>query len=85
MLEVFWRNHEPTTENRQGPDIGTQYRSAIFYHNEKQKTAAAKSLKEEQKKNKKPVVTQIAKAPDFYPAEEYHQKYYEKHGMTCRV
>lgn len=86
LLDIFWANHNPTTLNKQGPDEGTQYRSAIFYHSEEQKTAAEKSKAAIQKKYKEPVVTQIVKASEFYPAEEYHQKYLEKRGQkTCRV
>lgn len=85
MLEVFWKHHNPTTMNRQGPDIGTQYRSAIFYHDEKQKKIAEKTKKEVQKKFEMPVVTEIVKAGEFYPAEDYHQKYYKTHAVSCPV
>lgn len=85
LLDLFWRIHDPTQMNRQGPDVGTQYRSAIFYQNEKQKKIAIKSRQEEQRKLKKPVVTQIVPASEFYMAEEYHQDYYKKHGMTCKI
>jgi len=78
LLKVFWKEHNPTTINRQGLDIGDQYRSVIFCHNEFQKLAALKSLKEEQKKLKNPIVTLIQKSGKFYKAEEYHQKYFEK-------
>jgi peptide-methionine (S)-S-oxide reductase len=78
LLDVFWTLHDPTQLNRQGLDIGYQYRSAIFYYSEQQRKAAEKSKTEEQKKHKKPITTQIVKAPDFYMAEEYHQKYSEK-------
>ncbi len=87
ILDVFWKNHNPTELNRQGPDIGTQYRSVIFFHNEEQRKEALKSLKEMQKKfgNRK-IVTQIVKASEFHLAEEYHQKYLEKRGMNyCHV
>ncbi|AJF61301.1 Peptide methionine sulfoxide reductase MsrA [archaeon GW2011_AR15] len=80
LLEVFWRVHDPTQLNRQGPDVGTQYRSVIFYYNEEQKKKAEKSLKEEQKKHSKKIATAIVEAEEFYRAEEYHQKYYEKKG-----
>lgn len=84
LLTVFWNIHDPTTLNRQGPDIGTQYRSAIFYYNEKQKAAAEKSKMQEQKKYKKNIVTEIVPAKEFYRAEEYHQRYLEKRGLrTC--
>lgn len=85
LLEIFWKIHDPTQMNRQGPDVGTQYRSAIFYHNEKQKIMAEKSMKEHQDKIKKKIVTQIVPVSGFYPAEDYHQNYYDKHGMVCKV
>ena len=78
LLDIFWKIHNPTTKNRQGLDIGTQYNSVIFYYNKKQKEVAEKSKKEIQKKSKKEIVTQIKKASDFWKAEEYHQKYIEK-------
>ena len=84
LLEVFWRNHNPTTRNRQGPDVGTQYRSVIFYHDEKQE-ALAKASKEKLEKSgkyKRPIVTEITPASTFWRAEEYHQKYLEKHGLS---
>jgi len=80
LLDIFWKIHNPTTKNRQGLDIGTQYNSIIFYYNKKQKEVAEKSKKEIQKKSKKEIVTQIKKASDFWKAEEYHQKYIEKQG-----
>jgi peptide-methionine (S)-S-oxide reductase len=84
LLEVFWSAHDPTQKNRQGPDVGTQYRSVIFYHTEEQRTAAEQSLKEEQKNHQKHIMTGIVKAQAFYPAEEYHQKYLMKRGLkTC--
>jgi len=84
LLNVFWSNHNPTTLNRQGPDVGIQYRSAIFYHDEKQKEIAEKSKQELDQSNKydNPVVTEIVPAPTFYKAEEYHQKYFKKHGFS---
>jgi len=78
LLGVFWDIHDPTTLNRQGPDIGEQYRSVIFYYNEEQKKAAEKSKEDQQKKHKDPIVTEIVPASDFFRAEEYHQKYFEK-------
>jgi len=83
LLDVFWRSHNPTTLNRQGPDVGIQYRSAIFYHNDQQKEVAEKSkqLLDESTQYDHPIVTQIIPAPIFYPAEEYHQKYFKKHGL----
>ena len=84
LLKVFWEIHDSTQINRQGPDVGTQYRSSIFYHTEEQRKAAEKSLKEEQKKHSKPIATEIIKAGKFWKAEEYHQKYLMKRGVkTC--
>lgn len=85
LLKIFWMNHNPTTINRQGPDIGEQYRSAIFYLNETQKKEALNSLKEHKKDFKKSIVTEIVKADKFYPAEDYHQKYYKTHSISCHV
>ncbi len=85
LLDVFWKMHDPTTLNKQGPDIGTNYRSAIFYLDENQKQIALKSKQEFQKKLDRPIVTKIVKATDFYPAEEYHQKYFEKQGRSCHI
>ncbi len=80
LLDVFWSIHDPTTRNRQGHDIGTQYRSAIFYLNEEQKEIATRSKEriEESKRFVDPIVTQIVPASDFWKAEEYHQQYAEK-------
>ena len=85
LLRVFWDIHDPTTKNRQGPDIGTQYRSTIFYHSPEQKTAAELSKKEleQSRKYSKKVVTEIIEATMFYPAEEYHQHYLAKHGLAA--
>jgi len=88
LLDIFWNNHNPTSLNRQGPDIGTQYRSAIFHHSEKQKSTAEKSKTELEKsgKFKKPIVTQIIPAVEFHEAEEYHQKYLMKKGLkNCHI
>lgn len=84
LLNVFWTNHNPTTLNRQGPDVGIQYRSAIFYHDETQKEIAEKSKRnlDESGKFDNPIVTEIVPAPTFYKAEEYHQKYFKKHGFS---
>ncbi|HAD26815.1 MAG TPA: peptide-methionine (S)-S-oxide reductase [Alphaproteobacteria bacterium] len=84
LLEVFWANHDPTTLNRQGPDIGTQYRSAIFYHDDEQAALARASLnkQEEAKRFPRPIVTEITPASDFWMAEDYHQQYLEKRGMA---
>ena len=88
LLNVFWQNHDPMTLNRQGPDVGTQYRSAIFFHNAEQE-AAAKSSKEALQKSgtyKKPIVTEIVPASEFWQAEEYHQQYLEKRGLAhCAI
>lgn len=88
LLDVFWRNHDPTTRNRQGPDVGSQYRSVIFYHSPEQKAAAETKLAELEKSGRfrRPIVTQIEPAPPFYRAEEYHQQYLAKHGRThCAI
>lgn len=81
LLEIFWKIHDPTSRDRQGLDFGKQYNAAIFYMNEKQRKEAMESLKEEKKKTKAKIVTKIRKAPKFWPAEEYHQKYMEKHKL----
>lgn len=86
LLNLFWQNHNPTTKNRQGADIGSQYKSMIFYFDDEQKQTAEKSLEEHQKTLRKKIVTEIVKALEFYPAEEYHQKYYEKTGKrSCKI
>jgi len=77
----FWRLHDPTTMNRQGPDVGDQYRSAIFYLTPEQKEIAEKAKVEAQKHWDKPIVTEITAATTFYPAEDYHQDYFKKHGF----
>jgi len=84
LLEIFWNNHDPTSLNRQGPDVGKQYRSAVFYHNEEQKRLAQESKTKLEKSGKfnKPIVTEITPAPEFYKAEEYHQKYFQKQGLS---
>jgi peptide-methionine (S)-S-oxide reductase len=82
ILEVFWDNHNPTTLNRQGPDVGTQYRSAIFYHSPEQKAEAEKSRAAAQARFPRPIVTEISPATDFWRAEEYHQQYLEKRGLS---
>ena len=86
LLEVFWEAHDPTTMNRQGADIGTQYRSVIFYSDEKQKAAAEKSMREAQKGFDNPIVTKIEPLKAFYLAENYHQDYYRNHANApyCR-
>jgi peptide methionine sulfoxide reductase msrA/msrB len=88
LLDLFWEEHDPTTPNRQGPDVGTQYRSVIFYYTPAQKAAAeaSKAKLESSGKFRRPVVTQILPAPDFYRAEEYHQRYLEKRGQrSCAI
>lgn len=83
LLEVFWSIHDPTQVNRQGLDIGSQYRSVIFYYNEKQKKLAEQSKEKESEKPGKKIATEIVPASEFYRAEEYHQKYHQKHGRVC--
>jgi peptide-methionine (S)-S-oxide reductase len=88
LLKVFWENHDPTTLNRQGPDVGEQYRSAIFYHTPEQMAAALASKQSLEKSGRfrRPIVTQIVPASKFYRAEEYHQQYLEKRGLAhCRI
>ena len=88
LLKVFWENHDPTTLNRQGPDWGSQYRSAIFFHNPAQE-ATARASKESLSKSgvfKRAIVTEITPAGEFYRAEDYHQQYLEKRGQAhCRI
>lgn len=81
LLGYFWRLHDPTTPNRQGPDVGTQYRSAVFYYTPEQKAAAEKMKSEAQKKWKQPIVTEIVQGGIFYPAEAYHQDYFKNRGI----
>jgi peptide-methionine (S)-S-oxide reductase len=83
LLELFWSIHDPTTLNRQGPDIGTQYRSAIYFHDNEQEAIARTSMEKLQQSGRflGDIVTEITAAPEFYRAEEYHQKYLEKRGM----
>ena len=82
LLDTFWAVHDPTTLNRQGPDVGTQYRSAIYFHTSEQQEAAQNSLllQSESGRYRDPIVTEITQASTFYKAEEYHQRYFEKHG-----
>jgi peptide-methionine (S)-S-oxide reductase len=84
LLSIFFKNHDPTQKNRQGPDVGSQYRSAIFFHSKKQEEEAekAKAELEKSKKFQKPVVTEIVPASEFYPAEEYHQGYLKKRNIA---
>jgi peptide-methionine (S)-S-oxide reductase len=88
LLDVFWENHDPTQLNRQGPDWGTQYRSAIFYYSPEQaaEAQASKEKLEQAHRFSKPIVTQIVPAVAFYPAEDYHQQYLEKRGLaSCHI
>jgi peptide-methionine (S)-S-oxide reductase len=88
LLKVFWENHNPTTLNRQGPDFGTQYRSAIYFHSPEQQAAALASKERLQESGRwnRPIVTEITPASTYYKAEEYHQQYLEKRGLaTCHI
>ncbi|HUZ50827.1 MAG TPA: peptide-methionine (S)-S-oxide reductase MsrA [Candidatus Dormibacteraeota bacterium] len=85
LLEVFWQMHDPTQVNRQGPDIGTQYRSAIFTHSDEQARIARASRDRAQSDFGRPIATEIVPATQFYRAEEYHQRYFESHNVTCHV
>jgi peptide-methionine (S)-S-oxide reductase len=88
LLKMFWENHDPTQVNRQGPDWGSQYRSAIFFHDHQQEVEAqaSKNALEQSHRFPKPIATQIVPAPSFYAAEDYHQQYLEKRGMaSCHV
>ena len=82
LLEAFWKSHDPTTPNRQGPDVGAQYRSAIFVHNDDQRQAAEASREKGQRRLDRPIVTEIVEAGPFYEAEAYHQQYLAKRGMN---
>jgi peptide-methionine (S)-S-oxide reductase len=87
LLEVFWAMHDPTQVDRQGPDIGDQYRSEVFTHDEDQRLAATESKAKAQARFDRPIATKITPLPEFYPAEGYHQEYYEKNGHEpyCHV
>jgi peptide-methionine (S)-S-oxide reductase len=89
LLDVFFENHDPTTPNRQGPDVGEQYRSAIFFHGSEQEAEARAKIAalEAAKRFRRPIVTQVSAAEPFYRAEEYHQRYFEKKGIapTCHM
>lgn len=88
LLDIFWNNHDPTTLNRQGPDVGTQYRSEIFYHTPAQEQLARESKEQMNRSGRfrRPIVTHISAASVFYPAEEYHQNYFAKRGIAhCGV
>ena len=86
LLDVFWHEHDPTQKNRQGPDRGTQYRTAIFFGSPEQENAARASREREQTRHRKEIVTEITPATEFWPAEEYHQQYLQKRGLaTCAI
>jgi peptide-methionine (S)-S-oxide reductase len=88
LLKVFWENHDPTQLNRQGPDWGTQYRTAIFFHSPEQQAQAqaSKEALDRSHRYSKPIATQIVPAATFYPAEEHHQQYLEKRGLaSCHI
>jgi peptide-methionine (S)-S-oxide reductase len=88
LLAVFWKSHDPTTMNRQGPDVGTQYRSAIFFHDAEQEKDAreSKAILEKTGIFKRPIVTEITAATEFYRAEDYHQRYFERRGIrSCHL
>ena len=86
LLKIFWKNHNPTTLNRQGPDVGTQYRSVIFYYSDLQKGSAKKSMEETQSNFSDLIVTQIIPKDRFYRAEEYHQNYLNKNNLgSCSL
>jgi peptide-methionine (S)-S-oxide reductase len=88
LLRVFWENHDPTQKNRQGPDVGTQYRSAIFFHSPEQRETARRSKEQLEKSGRfsRSIVTEITPASTFYRAEEYHQRYLEKRGQaSCKI
>jgi peptide-methionine (S)-S-oxide reductase len=85
LLTAFWSMHDPTQMNRQGPDVGTQYRSAIFFHSSEQERDAIASRDALQATLTKPIATEITAATPFYPAESYHQRYAERNGVACHV
>lgn len=88
LLRVFWENHDPTQRNRQGPDVGSQYRSAVFWHGDDQRRTAeqSKAAEEASGRHSRAIVTEIVEATPFYEAEDYHQQYLEKRGLaTCRI
>lgn len=84
LLETFWDEHDPTQVNRQGPDVGTQYRSVIFFHSPEQEATAQASMQKAQARHKKPIATEITPVSEFYRAEDYHQRYFEK-GLLSRL
>ena len=82
LLDVFWENHDPTTPNRQGPDVGSQYRSVIFFHTPEQEAVARASKEKAQARFRNPIVTEIQPISEFYRAEEYHQQYFQKNRLA---
>ncbi|CAN5572284.1 peptide-methionine (S)-S-oxide reductase MsrA [soil metagenome] len=86
LLDVFWANHDPTQVNRQGPDVGTQYRTVVFFHSAEQEKSALASRDTVQEQSARPIATQIVPAEEFWEAEDYHQQYLEKRGLsTCKI
>jgi peptide-methionine (S)-S-oxide reductase len=85
LLDAFWKMHDPTQMNRQGADVGSQYRSAIFFHTPEQELAARTSREREQAHHSRPIATEITAAPTFYRGEEYHQRYFERHEIACHI
>jgi peptide-methionine (S)-S-oxide reductase len=86
LIDVFWGLHDPTQMNRQGPDVGSQYRSAIFVNSDEQRQTAEASREQAQERYERPIATTIEPATSFWPAEDYHQRYLEKRGLaTCRI
>jgi len=86
LLDLFWRSHDPTHGNRQGPDVGSQYRSAVYFHSPEQEAAAKASKEAAQARFSKPIVTEITEVPAFWPAEDHHQRYLEKRGLaSCAI
>lgn len=85
LVEKFWQIHNPTQVNRQGPDVGSQYRSSIFFHSEEQREVAEASKSENAENFAQPIATEIVSAATFYPAEDYHQKYFQKNAVSCHI
>jgi peptide-methionine (S)-S-oxide reductase len=86
LLDLFWKSHNPTTLNRQGPDVGSQYRSAVFFHSPEQEKTAKASKEKAQKNFRNPIVTQVVPAETFWKAEDYHQQYLAKRGLgSCHI
>ena len=87
LLDIFFTNHDPTTLNSQGPDHGSQYRSAVFFSNDKQLSSATHKIKQltDSQTHTQPIVTEVTASTSFFDAEDYHQKYYQKHNITCTI